>query len=198
MSNYYTKQGFALIQDDSAAEGHWFGGKPYHKGAMCPVCKVPLLLIADLASAPFRAIENARLFSDLDRLPLYYCWRCCADHLSYRVVKPDKVEVLRNEGSPQGDDFPYKDFPEQFPRKPVRLVTIQYETAKLLALSQEIGDDWLSNADRHSITEQLRVLRHDGFSARDINRHQIGGLLGSIQGHERVGCPEFNFESQQK
>ena len=194
MDDYYTPQGYALLAADSLAEGHWFGGEPYHAGAECPVCRIPLLLVADLNCARFRAREQARLFHELDRLPLYYCWRCCAEQLSYRVVKPDKIRVLRNNGKPQGDDFPYEGFPDRFPRTPVRTVPILYETAKLLALSQEVGWDWLSTHDQKSLKNGLGKLRHTRFAGNDITRHQIGGLLMPLHGHEWIGCPNKECE----
>jgi hypothetical protein len=189
MGEYYTKQGYALIQDDSATGGHWFGGEPYHKGAKCPVCKIPLLLIADLSCVALRVNEPARLFHELDRLPLYYCWRCCASGLSYRFVAPDKLEILRNDGNPQGDDFPYRNFPAEFPRKAVSVVPIPYETAKLLTLEQEVDRKWLSEADQRTLSEQLPLLRHGGFADWRSNFHQIGGVIRPLQGHGRIGCP---------
>lgn len=192
------KQGYALLATDLDTEGHWFGGEPYHKGAKCPVCKIPLLLIADLSCIPFRGIETGDLFYRYDRLPLYYCWRCCADGLSYRLLKRDAIEVFRSEGSPQGNDFPYEGFPEQFPRTTIRKVPIPYEIARLLAIAQEIDASWLSEGDRQLLAEGLRSLRHANFSLHDINRHQLGGLINCIQGHELIGCPNVKCKRHQK
>jgi len=189
MGRYYTKQGYALLATDEASEGHWFGGEPYHLGAECPVCKIPLILLADLNCEPFRSREQAKLFHELERLPLYYCWRCSANNLSYQMPAPGRVRILRNEGRPQGNDFPYPGFPGQFPRRPVKVVPIPYDTAKLLALSQEVDPEWLSPEDRDLLASRMRALRHEHFSKNDINRHQIGGLLNLIQGHESVACP---------
>ena len=189
MSYYYTKQGYALLQKDSTVEEHWFGGESYHEGAQCPVCKIPLLLIADLSCGPFRESEQARLFHELERIPLYYCWRCCAENLSYRIINQGVIEVFRNDGTPQGNDFPYDKFPEHFPRKPLAVVPIPYRIATLLAIYQEVDDKWLSAKDHQALFDGLRNLRHDGFFSRDVNRHQIGGLPNLIQGHENVGCP---------
>jgi hypothetical protein len=49
--------------------------------------------------------------------------------------------------------------------------------------------DWLTKADQQKIKKRMKLLRHRGFSENDVNRHQVGGLLSLIQGHERVGCP---------
>jgi hypothetical protein len=189
MSWYYTRQGFAIRTTDSEDTGHSFGGEPYHKGAECPVCKVPLLLLADLDCSQLRKQVDAKLFQSLKRLPLYYCWQCCAEHLTYIVMDEKRIKILRNEGARQGDDFPYPSFPQSFASRPISLTPIDYELGKLLAVYQEVDKDWLSKADLQKIKGGLKPLRHAGFSAGDVNRHQVGGLLGLIQGHERVGCP---------
>jgi len=186
---HYIRQGYALLATDSLAEGHWFGGKPSQAGAECPICRIPLLLIADLDCQVFREREHARLFHELNRLPLYYCWRCAAERLSYRVVRPDKIEVLQNNGQPAGPDFPYRSYPDHFPRTPVKTVQIHYQTAKLLVIQQEIGEEWLSENDKQLLFDGLKSLRHDAFANYDINRHQIGGLVSLIQSHERIQCP---------
>jgi len=189
MSWYYTRQGYAMVVRDGEPTGHWFGGEPYHTGAQCPVCRVPLLLLADLDCTRIRGKEDAKLFNSLKRLPLYYCWRCCAEHLTYLIIDGKRIRVLRNEGENEGEDFPYEKYPRSFPRRPVALVPLDYKLAKLLAVYQEIDRYWLSDQDRRSISRRMTKFRHPGFSPRDVNRHQIGGLLALIQGHERVGCP---------
>jgi hypothetical protein len=153
------------------------------------VCKNALLLLADLDCADIRKTKSVKLFHELDRLPLYYCWTCCAQRLSYRVVSRSAIKVFKNEGEPQGEDFPYANFPAEFEKRPARLVRIPYETAKLLAIAQEVGDDWLAAKDVTGIKRRIQNLRHSWFSKSQFNRHQIGGLLNLIQSHERVGCP---------
>ena len=167
---------------------HYFGGENRRAGAICPVCKIPLLCLADLDCVSLRDKENGKLFSELDRLPLYYCWKCCAEKLSYQI-RGDRVKVFRNEGKPRGDDFPYANFPAEFERRTVRLLPIPYETAKLLAVAQEIDEYWLTEQDKQELQVKLEHLRHAFFSKNYFNRHQVGGLLGLIQGHEHIECP---------
>jgi len=150
---------------------------------------VPLLLLADLDCSQLHKQVDAKLFQSLERLPLYYCWRCCAEHFTYIVIDGKRIKVLRNEGAKQGDDFPYPNFPRSFPSRPISLTPIDYELGKLLAVYQEVDRDWLTEADQQRITNGVKLLRHSGFSPSDVNRHQVGGLPGLIQGHERVGCP---------
>jgi hypothetical protein len=189
MSWYYTRQGFAILATDGEETGHTFGGVAYHEGAECPVCKVPLLLLADLDCSKLRKQMEEPLFQKLKRLPLYYCWGCCAEQLTYIIIDGKRIKVLRNEGSSQGDDFPYPNFPRAFPSRPILLTPIDYELGKLLAVYQEVDKDWLTKADQQKIKKRMKLLRHGGFSENDVNRHQVGGLLSLIQGHERVGCP---------
>src|SRR5271165_202075 len=114
MSSYYMRQGYAIVAKDSGETGHWFGGEPYHNGVQCPVCRVPLLLLADLDCTQIRTSEDAKLFHSLDRLPLYYCWRCCAEHFTYLIIDGRRIRVLRNEGTKQGENFPYAECPRSF------------------------------------------------------------------------------------
>ena len=172
----------------AAPSMHYFGGECFHKSAICPVCQNPLLLLADLDCRSIRQTETAKLFLELDRLPLYYCWRCCAEKLSYQVIG-DAVRIFGNQGKPQGNDFPYEKFPANFERRPIRLIPIPYETAMLLAVVQEIGDSWVSKEDLKTIQAELEGLRHSHFSKSCFNHHQIGGLLNLVQGHEYLTCP---------
>jgi hypothetical protein len=195
MSHYYTSQGYALLAENSTSSHH-FGGDPYHQGATCPICKIPLLLLADFDCLELRKLENKKLFWELDRLPLYYCWKCCAEKLSYQV-RSGSIKVFKNEGKPQGDDFPYTGFPEKFPNRSLTLKPIPYEIAKLLAVAQEIDSYWLTDEDRAAIQAGLHNLRHPHFSKSCFNRHQIGGLLNLVQGHEYMICPNPDCKHHQ-
>jgi hypothetical protein len=189
---YYTKQGYAIVADDSPSQHH-FGGEPYHTGATCPICKIPLLLLADFDCAALRQLEKAKLFHNLERLPLYYCWKCCAEKLSYQV-NGGAIKIFKNDGRAEGDDFPYAGFPAKFPKRPVQLIPIPYETAKLLAVAQEIDERWLAEEDRKAIEERFQGLRHSQFAKSCLVRHQIGGLLYLIQGHDYIVCPNPDCE----
>jgi hypothetical protein len=196
MGYYYTKQGYAMVADNSSSTHH-FGGENHHAGATCPVCKIPLLLLADLDCVSLRSMEKEKLFCELDRLPLYYCWRCCAEKLSYKVVNHSTIKVFKNDGKPQGADFPYVGFPEKFEERPVRLIPVPYETAKLAALAQEVGTSWLTDQDRQAIQNGLQGLRHRWFSNSSLGRHQIGGLLNLAQGHDYLVCPNPDCKAHQ-
>jgi hypothetical protein len=193
MDWYYMRQGYALVATE-AETGHWFGGEPCHSGARCPKCKSALLLLADIDCKQLRKTEEAKLFHVLDRLPLFYCWRCEGTELSYSVIESERITILKHEGNKAASDFPYENYPASFPRRSISLIPITYSLAKLLALYQEIGSDWISEEDKLSIAQGLKQLRHSEFSINDINRHQLGGMVRSIQEHVRMGCPNPNCE----
>jgi hypothetical protein len=195
MGYYYTEQGYAIVAEDSGSQ-HYFGGENYHDGAICPVCKIPLLLLADFDCSSLRKLESAKLFSELNRLPLYYCWKCCAEDLSYQV-RGGSITIFKNKGKPQGDDFPYAAFPKSFARRAVTLKPVPYETAKLLAVAQEIDAYWIKEQDKKAIQDGLANLRHNYFSKSSFNRHQIGGLLNLMQGHEYTVCPNPDCKHNQ-
>lgn len=199
MGEYCTRQGYAIVADESPSPHH-IGGEPYHAGAICPVCNIPLLLLADFDCTRIRMMESAKLFLKLERLPLYYCWRCCAEKLSYKV-NGSSIKIFKNDGKPEGDDYPYAGFPATFPKRNVKLVPIPYETAKLLAVAQEIGESWLTEQDRQAIQDRLQGLRHKLFAKSCLVRHQVGGLLYLLQGHDWVKCPNpdcSNFSMKTK
>lgn len=79
----------------------------------------------------------------------------------------------------------------------MELVPVPYETAKLLALAQEIDEYWLSDDDRTDVGKSLLTLRHNLFSKSSLNRHQIGGLPYLIQGHDHLTCPNPNCKRHQ-
>ena len=197
MSWDHTRQGYALVAGQGDETGHWFRRGALSRRAQCPVCGLPLLLIADLDCTKLQASEDAKLFRSLARLPLYYCWRCCAEHLTYLIIDEKRLKVLRNEGKCQGEHFPYEKYPASFPRRPVSLEPIEDAVGKLLAVYQEVDKYWLSNADRRLIAQRIACLRHSGFSRDDVNRHQIGGLLPLIQGHESVSCPNAKCKAHE-
>ena len=189
MDWHYMRQAYAMVAVSGIETGHWFGGEAYHWGSRCPECKNPLLLLADIDCRKIRNLEKAKLFHAFNRLPLYYCWRCEGATLSYAVIDEKRIKIIEHTGEKAPSDFPYENYPISFPRRPISLVPIDYNLAKLLALYQEVGPDWLSEEDKQIIQHEIKKLRHSEFTTNDINRHQLGGLLRLIQEHERIGCP---------
>ncbi len=130
----------------------------------------------------------------MDRLPLYYCWRCEGAELSYTIANPKEINILKMKGKKGPSDFPYEKYPRSFRRQPISISLIDYNLSKLLALCQEVGFDWLSDEDKQIITDGMKELRHSGFSIKDFNRHQLGGVVRLIQPRARIGCPNPECE----
>src|SRR5207302_11065135 len=98
---------------DRPAHDHWSGGNAYHRGARCPACKIPLLLLWDIHCRDPRFPR--RKFGSLKRLPLYYCWGCAND-ISYRVVDESTIHIHPAKRG-KGSSFPYEPYPEFFERR---------------------------------------------------------------------------------
>jgi hypothetical protein len=189
MSFYYIKQGYALIAINDTETGHWFGGNTEHEGAICPGCRNSLLLLANIDCTKLRTLEKAKLFQGIDRLPLFYCWRCEGAIISYSIIDSKHIKVLKHYGEKASSDYPYDNYPKSFDRQPISLIPIDYSLAKLLAIFQEVDRFWLSDEDLQLIKAGIAKLRHNKFGRADINRHQFGGLLRLIQPHDKLGCP---------
>ncbi len=103
---------------DPSAHDHWSGGKPHHRGANCPACKIPLLLLWDINCRDPRFPR--RKFGWLQRLPLYYCWGCVND-ISYRVTDDSTIQIHPGKRS-KGPSFQYEPYPEFFERRSLALL----------------------------------------------------------------------------
>jgi len=186
MTPYHLLPGFRARPTERPDHDHWQGGKARHKGAICTVCDRPLLLLWDLNCRDPRFVVNGfPVFGSLERLPLYYCWPCYAE-MDYRVVAPNRIVVLKNEGSYYGDDHPYKRFPLRFKRQPItleRLADLPDRLKKLLST----GFDWFLPAKARKPLEKW--LGRPVRMSLDIWWHQFGGEPWLVQGPEQIACP---------
>src|SRR5262249_5606259 len=96
---------------------HWSGGPANHRGARCPVCKIPLLLLWDINCTDPRFPR--RKFGPLEPLPLYFCWGCVSD-LSYQVIDGQRIRLFRGLRR-EGPNFQYEPYPNSFERRPLAL-----------------------------------------------------------------------------
>jgi len=190
------KQGYVLVPTSGVETGSWFGGEAYHRASQCPECKNPLLLLADIDCKIIRHKEESKLFHQIDRLPLYYCWHCDGAELSYVINDAKGIKVIKHHGKRiRSNSQWYKNYPNSFPRRPISLVPIDYSLAKLLELHHVVGSEWLSKEDNHAIRKGIAKLsQNSGLNSLDFNLHQLGGLLRLIQDHERIGCPNSRCE----
>lgn len=183
----YTKTAWRVVHGRKGKSKHWQGGPPLHRGAECPVCDRPLVLLWDLDCAELRKLEPTR-FGTLKRLPLYYCFRCCAEDLAYRLSPSEKqLTVLNNDGDPQGDDFPYPGAPDAFERVPLHLEPIPFEVYRLNLFALKAGAEWLTKA------EAAKLARWAGCSPIDLRYcgptlQQVGGAFWLYQGSPRLHC----------
>lgn len=190
MSFHYMEEGYRVRVTESTEARHWQGGEAYHKGAWCPNCRKPLLLLWDLDCTDPQLAEH---FGKLRRLPLYYCWTCCVATLAYRVISPKRVEVIIAKAGQEPDpNFPYEDFPLAFERRPIELERIPYEIEKLLFIYSE-RYHLLSSHEEKTLMHWLKYDRRWRY-VRDLSvcvayLHQFGGTPILIQGHEIHLCP---------
>jgi hypothetical protein len=183
-SRYYLRQGYHLGKVERRSGRHWQGGPPRHRGAKCHICKRPLALIWDIgcSDARFRR-ESPDVFDGLERLPLYFCCHCPSPTV-YRCTEPDTIKVLSV--APFGDEPPFQNIPEFFPRRPIALEPIPADIENLIQLCQCRGSDWLRRSDRRALAQYLG---ESSSSFIDPRRSQFGGILVLEQGHEEHPCP---------
>src|SRR5262245_10198011 len=125
---------------------HTLGGKNGIPGALCLPCKRPLLLMMSLDVRDRRLNltlprgRRERQFEgtprDLHDIPLLYCWSC-GPWLDYRVNPEGGVDVLNHskEGSWPDSCWPYEPYPEEFPRKYLRLSPMSSRGQELIRRS---------------------------------------------------------------
>jgi hypothetical protein len=184
-SCYYLQQGYRVSFSHGAPEDHWSGGPPRHQGAVCPVCKKPLLLFWDInCEDPRFRNESPDVFGALTRLPLYYCCRR-PEPTSYQVLSPDRIRTFRPDLHTY-EETPFSDFPDEFDRRPLCLEPIPRDVANFVVLANDFSFDWLNPSERDRLSEYLdKEVR----SVWDLELSQFGGAPRLIQGHRGIDCP---------
>jgi hypothetical protein len=116
----FLKTRFRAVPGRQDEGDHWIGGQPRERGATCPVCKIPLLLLWDINCRDRRFPRGK--FGPLERLPLYFCWGCVSD-LAYQVLPQRRIKLLGTDEMREGPQFPYGPYPSHFERCPLALST---------------------------------------------------------------------------
>ena len=172
----FLKTRFRVRLTDHSECDHWSGGKPYHRGANCPACKIPLLLLWDINCSDPRF--GRRKFGPLKRLPLYYCWGC-GDSIAYQVID-DKTISIFDDASRRKPDYPYEPYPDFFERRGLQL--IEGLPDKIRNLIQKFCDEWDASDDDaiYEPTSKEQSLLTDFFGHSvvlplDLFHHQFGG-----------------------
>jgi hypothetical protein len=137
---------------------HALGGLTSIKGATSPNSKRPLLTLLTLDGTDPRLDLGA--FTSA--LPLLYSWTCPISQgvFSYKFL-PEKIEVIEYVDGDPYIDFPYRNYPESFPIRPVKLIPVTAHQQDLIA----------SLNSRQEIASDGEV----ALAEIDIPRHQVGG-----------------------
>jgi len=150
-------QGYWLDFKSPGKFSHSFGGASPVPAGDCINCEKPLLHFLSLDTSDERLNLGGL---PVPHLPLLYCWTCEAQgDFVYRVDPVSGVEVLDQGMGERLEDFPYENYPEQFPGFSVDLRAIS-------ASDQRIIRRIVHSRTAH-LTDDMRHLRDA--------KHQIGG-----------------------
>jgi hypothetical protein len=174
----FFKTRFAVRPRKEPDGDHWLGGTGEYQGAVCPICKVALLLLWDVnwQDPVLRAATRGKL-KILKRLPLYYCFGCFSQ-LSYTVDDRLRVNVVHKKDGQAGNGPPYDGFPEVLPRRPIILDAVVPDEArstvrKWTADPDDLTADGLTKKERRVLED---FFGHPMFLPRFMYHHQIGGV----------------------
>jgi hypothetical protein len=164
---------FRAISGQPDEGDHWIGGPPLHPAAVCPVCKIPLLLLWDINTQDPRFPRLK--WGERRRLPLYFCWHCVSD-LAYRVVDASELEFFPVEYAGAAGNGPYPDYPSEFERTPLSLSASSVEEL----LSQLDGWDFETDPMGRTLSAEhgrriSEFLGHPATMALAIFHSQWGG-----------------------
>ena len=181
MSRFILTKVARVVEGTDKKFRHFFGGKPKHKGITPKGCKLPLHLVYTFDTAdPAFPLQ----IPGIRNLPLYYSFPYNAGACGYRVKSETEIEVLYMETKKVERDFPYANYPAEFPERAVRLAPISYDQHKSLVYYLEADDKAvLSDADQQLILQDY----HYPFT-------QLGGIHRMWQGIPTVACPNPSCE----
>lgn len=137
-SRPFLKTRFRAVAGRRDEGDHWLGGEPAHRGATCPTCKIPLLLVWDIDCRDPRFPRGK--FGPLARLPLYFCWGCVND-LAYQLTPQGRVKVLRTGPDRHDPSYQYEPYPRHFERRPLALVPGIPDAVRSILLAWDTGKD---------------------------------------------------------
>ena len=184
---HFLQTRFQVLPGRSDDADHWLGGPAPHRGAHCQNCKIPLLLLWDI-NANDRRFPRGK-FGTMQRVPLYFCWGCCAD-LAYRVTTPESLEVVHSEKR-EGPSFPYERYPSSFDRKPLALTTaVPKEAQAVLAEWDSVADPFMKKISKKNEAILAGYVGHGiGLGNLTLFHHQFGGAPLNRGWEETFLCP---------
>jgi hypothetical protein len=181
--NHRNKSVYELLLGESDEFEHSFGGEASHKGSVPNGCSEPmqLLFCFDLRD-PRLGVEMGKQ----TRLPLYYGFRYDGSEFGYQLVSDQEIRVFRQSRTNTPDDFPYADYPTQFPRLSVRLARISYDPTTVEDATKYggiFGVERLSETMQQQLCEQ-RVGELDAMGYRNAADWSLAELI--------EGCSPFH------
>ena len=158
---------------------HFFGGPPRHRGTVPKCGKHPVHLLYDL---DLRDPKLGLTLPGVPRLPLYAAIQYEVSDLTYLVLEEDRIQILAPLARAWSKDFPYEEYPAEFPRVPVVADALQYDDYKTLvfaftATQQMLYPEELSKRDRE-------LLKNLGYPFT-----QVGGVQFMWQDVPWWECP---------
>jgi len=163
---------------------HRFGGPPVHRGVKPHRNGAPLHLLYNFDCedplVPIR-MTGARY------LPLYYSFPYNAGAVGYRVVSDTEIEILYMETKEVMANFPYDNYPQEFPEMRVSLMPISYEEHKTLVYYLTCEDYNLTK--EHVSKDDRAFLKQSGYPFT-----QLGGIQRMWQDVPEAPCPNKKCE----
>ena len=158
---------------------HRFGGPPVHRGVKPHRNGQPLHLLYNFdCKDPLVSIRVA----GVRYLPLYYCFPYNAGAVGYRVISDTEIEILYMETKEVMPNFPYENYPDEFPETRVSLMPISYEEHKTLVYYLACEDYNLTKD--HVSKEDRAFLKQSGYPFT-----QLGGIQRMWQDVPEAPCP---------
>lgn len=124
-------------------------------------------------------LSDARLglqLPGIKRLPLCYGFRFGGEPTAYRMQTQNKAELLRPNRPKVDPEFPYADYPDAFPRVPMRLAELEFDPTnpEKLPLAGVFGPAALTKAQQKAVLRNLKKsglldeLEDEGLSPTEL------------------------------
>lgn len=183
--SYFVMNSIArVVPNASGSYEHRFGGTPVHSGIKPRGGSAPLhLLYAFDTKDPLVPVRIPRV----RYLPLYYSFVYNAGAVGYQVVSDDEINILYMETTKVEPDFPYENYPAEFPETPVSLLALSYEEHKTLVYYLACEDYNLQR--EHVSKEDKAFLKETGYPFT-----QLGGIQRMWQDVPEAPCPNRKCE----
>lgn len=163
---------------------HIFCGEQDMEGGVCPNCGNRLLRFFQIDMGDPK-LADIKL--PLAKVDLLFCWKCDASQqpLFYRLLGDNSLKIISHGTGEIYSTFPYRKYPDFFPRGRARLTPMDKELQKLL-IGYMDEDEEVWEAANKGLSEN--------YPEYDIPRHQLGGVPYLAQPEGNLHCPECGKE----